>query len=187
MSIDFASLLTPHSISLLVGGAALDRGYLWLNDKYLDHKHPEDAPHVTKWRHLAIAWVVAVIAVLMLSAQSEATHNQVLNVVSQAQVDAKQVKACQSKMTAALNARDALRQDLVKVSDERDDEEDQYVSVEANPPADIAALHTTDPLYQEWSRTITQQHHAELDKIRKHKQDILDKLASKPLPSTSCE
>lgn len=184
---DVGALFTPNNGVCFIAGMAAMRIWCWVQDRYRDVVDPDGAPHRGRLKPFVLVWGCAAVATIFLGVQGQSNHNAAIAQAAQAKAFAAQVADCQKKTTVALNARDALRQQLLKAADDWDDAIESYVDIEANPPEDIASIHTTDPVYQAWSQGVTRQFQQQLQSIRQQRQRINDELANHPLASTSCD
>lgn len=99
---------------------------------------------------------------------------------------ATEVKQCQAEFNAVL-------QDRAKLSDQSDtftgelvDANSHWLATLTNPPADIAALHTTDPIYRAWVQGTIKDYLLRLDKISGERTAALEARKEKTYPTPTC-
>lgn len=111
----------------------------------------------------------------------------VLTFVSVQQVGlAADVKQCQAQTNAVLQDRAKLSDQSDTLAGEMIDANAHWLATLTNPPADIAALHTTDPIYRAWVTGTLRDYLFQLDKISSERTAALEKRKETIYPTPTC-
>lgn len=99
---------------------------------------------------------------------------------------AAEVKQCQAEFNAVL-------QDRAKLSDQSDtlagqeiEANSHWLAALTSPPPEIAALHTTDPIYRAWVQGTIKDYLFQLDKISTERTTALEQRKEKTYPTPTC-
>lgn len=96
------------------------------------------------------------------------------------------VKHCQAEFNAVLQDRATLSDQSDSLSGELIDANSKWIATLTNPPAEIAALHTTDPIYRAWVQTTLKDYLFRVNKIRDERAAALEARKEKTYPTPTC-
>lgn len=96
------------------------------------------------------------------------------------------VKQCQSQTNTVLQERAKLSDQSDTLAGEMIDANSHWLATLTNPPAEIAALHTTDPIYRSWVQGTLKDYLFQLDKISNERTAALEARKEKTYPTPTC-
>lgn len=191
---NFAGLFTPAGALAFLAGVAARRAWCIGKNKWLDHAHPEDAPHTERIKTVFLGWVLVLGGILYTGVQAQVTHDSTVGL-------AKNVARCwaesyqNTKTQIDINAQnDALSRQQLQTQRDYDRDTVNWISrlLEPDDPA-IAALQPNDAARQAYSIRISQDYFAQINVLGTRFDDLvaqraeLDKQrAQHPLPERTC-
>jgi hypothetical protein len=179
-------VVTLHNLGLFIGGMLFERGYMWINDKYQDHKDPDNAPHKTQWRSVVLAWAVGIFVFLYIALTTAQTHAMTVAQAEEAKQQAADTKKCLSSLQSALLADRALQTQMNDLAKQQRQAQDEWLQLLTAPPKEMFDLHTTDPKFQDWAIGINNTYKARLDDINARYDSVFNQLIEHPLPEPGC-
>lgn len=183
---NFEGLFTANGLVAFVAGMLARRLYCVVKMKYLDRRDPANAPHRERLKTIILAWGIIGVSLVYMGVQTQITHNVTVTQAEQAKQLAAQVAECDREFHSAVESQTALsRQNDDLAAQERQALTD-WLALVVNPPQDIFNLHTTDPRYQEWARSVNQQYLDRLQVVEQKREAITAERAKHPLPAPTC-
>lgn len=154
------NLFTITRMMLFLAGFASAMGWYRLRNKEA----------VLDWTPLGIIGGVAVIVFIAIQQVGLAAE----------------VKQCQGQFNTVLQERANLSDRSDTWTGEEIDANSKWLAALTNPPPDIAALHTTDPIYREWVRGTLRDYLVTLNGIREERAHALDERKKRTYPEPTC-
>lgn len=99
---------------------------------------------------------------------------------------ATEVKQCQAEFNSVLQDRAKLSDQSDTLAGEEIEANAHWLATLTNPPPEIAALHTTDPIYRTWVQSTITDYLFRLNKISDERTAALETRKEKTYPTPTC-
>lgn len=99
---------------------------------------------------------------------------------------ATEVKRCNAEVITVLDQRAKLSDETDSSTGELIDANSKWLQTILNPPAVIAALHTTDPIYRAWAQGTLKDYSDRINQIHDERTAALEQRKEKTYPTPTC-
>jgi hypothetical protein len=99
---------------------------------------------------------------------------------------ATEVKECQTQFNTVLQQRATLSDQSDSLADQEIQANAHWLATLTSPPPEISALHTTDPLYQQWVRGTIKDYLIQVNNIHDQRAASLQARKDKIYPTPTC-
>lgn len=147
-------------------------------DEHIKHKRNPNWGHLTL-RPLVFLWSIIFLMIAYIGVQEE---QQAIAVHSLA----RDTEQCNKEFHEALIKRDNLKQEADDLASQERQALAAWLTAMVIPPPNIAALHTTDPGFQEYAVQKTKEFYEQEQSIELSRQRSLMELSRHPLPEPQC-
>lgn len=175
----FAGLFSITGILAFAAGVVATLTYTRIRAIVDDRIDPDNSPHSYSLKPLVMLWTLIFLMIGYIGVQEEMQAITVRRLV-------RETAQCEHEFRQVYLTNVAAQRQSDELAKAERAAQVEWLKETTTPPPTIAALHTTDPLYQAWAITMSKNWLDKIGAIESERQHQLDIVASHQLPEPQC-